>query len=395
MALNPPLSKRFRQPLKWLTTGLPVMDRYIIGELLMPFIFGVVAFSSIGVAIGVLFDLVRRITEAGLPITLAIEIFFLKLPYFLSLSFPMSLLLACLIVYGRLSSDSELIALRSCGVSVYRLVLPALIAGLVMTGVTFVFNEVVVPVANRQASITLEVALKGKENAFREEDIVYQDFRREQMPDGTRPKRLARIFYAKEFDGTQMKGLTILDFSQPNFRQIILAQKAVWNEEQSTWDFYDGIIYAINPDGSYRNILRFERQQLRLPRAPLDLATSTTDPIEMSMADIQQYMETVGDSGKERTVRKLQLRYQQKISFPFACLLFAFLGSTLGIRPPRASRRMTGFGISLVLIVSYYLFTSICEALYFFGLLNDVVAAWLPAVTGFVGGWFLLVRQNR
>ena len=108
---------------KSLTSIIPmpaVMDRYIASELLGPFLFGVGAFSSVGVAVGILFDLVRKIVETGLPIAIASQVFLLNLPAFIVLAFPMSTLLSALMTYSRLSSDSELIALRSSGVSIYK-----------------------------------------------------------------------------------------------------------------------------------------------------------------------------------------------------------------------------------------------------------------------------------
>jgi lipopolysaccharide export system permease protein len=139
-----------------LIPGLSVMDRYIASELIPPFLFGVGAFSSVGVAVGTLFDLVRKVTDAGLPFNIAIQVLLLKMPEFVSYALPMSTLLAALMTYSRLSSDSELIALRSCGVSIYRMVVPAVVLSLVVTGITFIFNELVVPAANYQAASTLE-----------------------------------------------------------------------------------------------------------------------------------------------------------------------------------------------------------------------------------------------
>ena len=65
--------------------------------------------------------------EFGLPITLAIQVMFLKLPGFLVLSFPMSVLLSTLLAYGKMSSNSEILAARSLGVKTSRLVIPAII----------------------------------------------------------------------------------------------------------------------------------------------------------------------------------------------------------------------------------------------------------------------------
>lgn len=70
-----------------------------------------------------------------------------------------------------------------------------------------------------------------------------------------------------------MKGLTILDRTQSGVNQVLTAERASWNISENTWDFYDGTVYLIAPDGSYRNIVRFRHQQLALPRAPLDLAS--------------------------------------------------------------------------------------------------------------------------
>lgn len=380
-------------PLNWLP-GLSLMDRYIAAELILPFTFGVVAFTSIGLSIGVLLDLLRRVTESGLPLSIALQILFLKLPYFIGLAFPMSMLLSCLMVYGRLSSDSELIALRSCGVSVYRLVAPAIAIGLIVTGITFAFNEAVVPAANYRATQILDQAVNKNRPSFTEKNILYQEFRKVKQPDGRREDVLSRTFYAREFDGQRMKGLTILDFSQDGLNQIVASESAMWNAEQKTWDFFNGTIYLVAPDGSYRNIVRFEQQQLKLPRTPLDIAKTSRDADEMNVWEIQDYLQLIEQSGNQREVRKMRLRLQQKLSLPFACLAFGIVGATMGVRPQRTSRA-AGFGVSLIIIVSYYLLIILGQALYQFGVFNAFFAGWLPTIAALSAGLFLLIRLNR
>ncbi|WP_347272405.1 LptF/LptG family permease [Leptolyngbya sp. FACHB-36] len=392
MTLDSPLDKRSLNPFGWL--GISVMDRYIAGELIMPFLFGVGAFSSIGVSVGALFDLMRKITESGLPLMVALQVFLLKMPYFISLAFPMSILLSCLMVYGRLSGDSELIALRSCGVSVYRLITPAIVMGLIVTGITFAFNEAIVPAANLQASRTLDQALNREQPTFQERNIVYQEFRKGRQANDERIDQLSRIFYASEYDGRRMKGLTILDFSQNGLSQIIAAESATWNSSTKIWDFFNGTIYVIAPNGSYRNILRFQQQQLQLPRTPLDIAESIADPGEMNIAQIRQYLTLLNATGNQKQIRRFRLRIDQKMAFPFACLIFALVGSTLGVRPQRTSRA-TGFGISLVIILCYYLFISVGEVLYQFDILSSTVAGWLPTLIGLAAGTALLVRTGK
>ncbi|MEO0970400.1 MAG: LptF/LptG family permease, partial [Cyanobacteria bacterium J06639_18] len=203
-----------------------IMDRYLASELLPPFLFGVGAFSSILVSIGAVFELIRKVVESGLPLTLAGQVFLLRLPEFIVLAFPMSTLLATLMTYSRLSSQSELVALRGCGVSVYRMVLTAVILSLFVTGLTFIFNEQIAPVAKYQATITLNKALKSERPTFKQANIIYPEYRRVKQEDGSKEKVLSRLFYADQFDGNRMKGLTVIDRSQEGLEtlsQLVIA----------------------------------------------------------------------------------------------------------------------------------------------------------------------------
>ena len=119
---------------------LPLIDRWLLGQIIPPMIFAISAFTVISLSVGVMFDLIRKIVEFGLPIVVAFKIFFLSLPGFLVLAFPMSVLLTCLLTYGNLSSNSEILALKSLGINNFRIVLPSLFLAVFMTFLTFVFK---------------------------------------------------------------------------------------------------------------------------------------------------------------------------------------------------------------------------------------------------------------
>jgi lipopolysaccharide export system permease protein len=382
----------FFNTLPW---GWSVMDRYIIMQLIPPLIFGVAAFTSVVSSVATVFDLIRKMTEVGLPLSIAVQVYFLQLPEFVSLALPMSMLLATLLLYSRLSADSELIALRSVGVSVYRLVLPAVLVSLVVTGLTFVLNESIVPAAKYQAGLTLDRALKQDKPNFKEKNILHQEYRDVKLPNGTTENALARIFYARQFDGTQMKGLTILDFSQAGLNQIIASESAAWDPTKQVWDFFNGTIYLVAPDGSYRNIVKFEKQELQLPRTPLDLATHKRDFLEMNIAELRDYEGILINSGDAKETNKLRLRIQQKLSFPFVCLVFGLVGATLGTRPQRRSGKGASFALSVVIIFTYYLLSFVCNSFGQLSILPYGVAAWLPTILGLLAGGGLLFRAAR
>lgn len=374
--------------------GIPLIDRYIFLELLLPFLFGMGIFTSLGVSIGTVFDLVRRVTESGLLLPIAVQILLLKMPGFIVLAFPMSMLLSALMAYSRLSSDSELIAMRSLGVGIYRMVIPGIIFSFMVTGITFIFNDAIAPAANYQASVTLEKAVNQERPQFKERNIIYPEYGTVRREDGSEQTVLTRLFYAEEFNGNTMQQLTILDRSQDGVNQIVTSESATWNIAKNTWDFFHGTVYLIAPDGSYRNIIRFEHQQLDLPRAPLDLAERGRDYGEMSIKQAYEQLEAVKLSNNEKKIRKLEVRIQEKYALPFVCLVFGLVGAALGVRPQNASRA-TSFGICVGLIFSYYLLSFLTSSMGIWGILSPFMAAWLPNILGFGAGGILLYHSAQ
>lgn len=370
------------------------MDRYLVSEMVPSFLFGVAAFSSIGISIGAVFELVRKVVESGLPIGIAAKVFILNFPEFIVLSFPMSTLLTTLMTYSRLSSQSELTALRSCGVSVYRMVATALCLSILVTGLTFVFNEQIAPAAKYQASITLRTALKSEQASFKRENIIYPEYKKIKQENGESEKVLTRLFYADQFDGKTMKGLTIIDRSQKGLSQIVQAASGEWNVKDNVWDFYNGTIYLVAPDRSYRNIVRFQRQQLKLPRTALDLAQKSRDYGEMNIAQALEQLELEKLGGDEQKIRKLRVRIQQKISLPFVCVVFGLVGATMGSVPGRTGSAKS-FGISVIIIFLYYLFSFITAGLAQAGIFSPFLGAWFPNFFGLGVGLFLLARVAR
>lgn len=370
------------------------MDWYIVTELIPPFLFSVGMVSSLGVAIGNLSDLANKIVESNLPLSLAIEVLLLKVPEFISYALPISVLLATMMAYGRLSSDSELIALRGCGVSVYRLVVPAVVLSLLVTAITFLLNELVVPVANYQATSILVNTLKEEHSFWQNKDIFYPEYQKYNLPNGESIQRLKTLFYAEKFDGKNMKMLTIINFSDQRLNQIIVANSASWNSAEKTWDFLNGTIYKIANDSSYETPLSFKHQQLALTNVPFDLASQGRNPDEMNIAQAQEYMKILQLSGDEKKLLVLQVRTQQKIAFPFICLIFGLVGSALGVLPQHIDRA-TSFGISIAIIFTYYVLAFIIGSLGMIGILSPFMAAWLPNLFGLGIGCFLLIRVER
>ena len=364
-----------------------------MAETIAPFLFGLGAFSSLGMAIGVLFELIRELSDNNISWAIALKIFGLQLPYYVSLALPMAVLLGALLGYSRLSSDNEIVALRSCGVSLQRIVRPALALGLIIATLNFVFDQTIVPEARYEAKMTLLRALKDEDTLFRDDNIIYPEIRDVERANGEKGRTLVRLFYADTYDGQVMNEVTILDRSDPNYTQLVQAKSARWDPDMETWTFYDGAIYIISPDGGYRNVLAFKSHSLPLPRAPLDI-TSRRDYAEMNLVQSIQQLEILKLSGRDRKIRKLEIRIHQKFALPMACLAFALFGATLGIQSQRASTSR-GFGVCVLAILAYYTLMSLSDALGLSGALPPWMAGWMPTIVMLVAGFVVMRTRLR
>ena len=382
------------QRISALLRHIPLLDRWLIVELISPLLFAVAAFTVVSLSVGVMFELVRKIVESGLPVLIAVQVLLQRLPSFLVISFPMATLMATLLAYSRLSANSELTALRSVGVTASRMIIPALALALVMSSLTFIFNDVVVPRSNRSAEITLRRAL-GKSIATEKGDnIVYSRFGSVERPDGSSSKGLLQLFYANRFlDGT-MTGVTVLDFSRVGFTQMLVAKSANWNEQEAKWEFLNGQILTLTPSGSTTSA-DFDRYLYPLSAAPIRIAKLPKDANNMTVAEALQAEQLLQNAGDVKEARRLQVRIQEKFTLPMACLVFGLIGASLGAKPNSRTSRSQGFGISVVLILVYYVLSFSFSSLGVKGTLSPLLAAWSPVLISLAGGGFLLRQASR
>jgi lipopolysaccharide export system permease protein len=338
---------------------------------------------------------VRRVAESGLPVLAAVRVLLLRLPSFLVLSFPMATLMATLLAYSRLSGSSELTALRSVGVSTRRMVLPALALAVVMSLLTFVFNDAIVPRANLAATNSLERAL-GKAIATEQSDnALYSRFTDVKLPNGESVKWLTHIFHARQFRKGVMLDVTLLDFSRHGYRQMLTALTGKWNEQEGMWEFNKGRITNIDVATGTTTSASFDRYLYPFTRDPIEVAQLPTDASTMTVGQALTAERLLLEANNTKEARRLRVRIQEKFAFPAICLVFGLIGSSLGVRPNSRTSRSQGFGISVLLIFGYYLMSFIFSSLGITGTLMPFMAAWLPVVIGLAGGLWLLRQASR
>ena len=378
---------------------IPLIDRWLIGQLLPPMFFAISAFTVISLSVGVMFDLIRKIVEYGLPVFLAIKVLFYSLPSFLVLSFPMSVLLSTLLTYGKLSSNSELLALRSLGINNYRIVAPAIALSIFMTGLTFYFNDNLVPTANRLAEVTVRSGIGSSfSDKKRKNNIIFTRKGSRIDSKTNRPTKvntyLTHIFYASRFENNIMKDVTVFDLSRQNIRQILTAKSATFDKSSSSWLFVDGSLISINTEGQTTNI-QFQKYIYPFVEGPLDIAKVPKDAAEMSLKQALEAEQIYKKIGNSKEIRKIQVRIQEKFTLPCSCLVFGLIGSSLGSKLNIRSSKSQGFGLSVILILIYYVMSFLFSSFGVKGVITPIIATWSPVMISLSGGAYLLKKSNK
>jgi lipopolysaccharide export system permease protein len=378
--------------------SIPLMDRWLIAQILPPMLFAISAFTVISLSVGVMFDLIRKIVEFGLPLFLAIKVLFYSLPSFLVLSFPMAVLLSTLLAYGKLSANSELLALKSLGIKTSRIIAPAIAVSIFMTGLTFYFNDNLVPASNKLAESTLRAGIgssfsseKGKDN------IMFSRYGSKIDSATNKPTKtnqfLTHIFYASLFENNIMQEVTVLDFSRQDIQQILKAKSAVFDKKNSSWIFTNGSIVSIDQGGQTTNI-QFEQYRYPFIEGPLDLARIPKDATEMSLKQALEAERIYKETGNLKEIRRIQVRIQEKFTLPCACLVFGLIGSSLGSKSNLRSSKSQGFGLSVILILIYYVMSFVFSSLGVKGLFSPIIATWLPVLISMGGGIYFLRKSS-
>jgi len=376
---------------------LPLIDRWVLGQIIPPMIFAISAFTVISLSVGVMFDLIRKIVEFGLPLFLALKVLFFSLPSFLVLSFPMAVLLSTLLAYGKLSSNSELLALKSLGIKTSRIIAPAIALSIFMTGLTFYFNDNLVPASNKLAETTLRAGIGSSFSAEQGKDNIMFSRYGSRINSSNKPTKintyLTHIFYAAWYQNNLMQGVTVLDFSREDFQQILKAKNGKFDKKSSSWIFSEGSIVSIDPSGQTTNI-QFKEYTYPFVEGPMELAKVPKDANEMTLKQAIQAEKIYEKTGNLKEVRRIKVRIQEKFTLPFACLVFGLIGSSLGSKSNLRSSKSQGFGLSVILILIYYVMSFLFSSFGVKGILPPIFAAWLPVLISLGGGIYLLRKAS-
>jgi lipopolysaccharide export system permease protein len=367
------------------------LDRYILREIMSPFLFGLGAFTILFFSVETLIGVARMISEAHMPFRIVLEYLGCRLPQVMIFTFPMASLMACLLAFGRLSGEAELTAMRASGLSFMRIAFPALMFFLCLSVFAFWLNDAVVPGKMKRA---YEILFSSQKEDVYQKALL------------TAPKAMKsgmeQMLYAHKFNLEEktMYGVYVHYFFEDRRRREIYAEKARWNGQvwemhnmrTTDYDIYQNPSVELSAQQGWSGLSPGES-----PPSPDDLSKRDFRPEEMTRAELADALVAISQQGGEELESKRDryaVMYHQKASLPWVSFIFATFAIPLGVRPHRSSKSM-GLGLSLVFILIYYVLMTAGMLLGEAGRLDPMTGAWLPNIVFGTMGLALLFQASR
>jgi LPS export ABC transporter permease LptG/LPS export ABC transporter permease LptF len=369
----------------WRIPLLPqLVDTYVLTNFL--FYLGIVlaAFVSMFLVFN-FFELTGDMIRHNISLKKMLTYLFFLSPMLIYELTPICVLVAVLVNLAVLSKQNEVTAFKACGVSLYRMALPILIASTLLSGGLFAFDYYYVPEANRKQD-KLRDEIKGKPV-----QTYYRPDRKWTMGKGF------HIYYYRLFDPTQQAMVDVNAYElQPSTFQLvrqIKAERARWSASAGTWIFENGWKNDFQSD---TNCTRTGFQATTFPELtepPGYFLKEYLQDSQMNFVQLDQYIRDLRDSGYGNDTVGLEVQLYRKFSMPLFALIMAMIAIPFGFLVGNRGA-MTGIGVSIAIALSYVGISTLFEKIGEVGQLPPAMAAWAPDVVFGLAGMYFLLRMR-
>jgi len=278
-----------------------ILERYIIRQHIGPFLFGFFVITLIWI-LNLLFTRLGHLLSRGLSFFVITEFFLLNMAWIVALTLPMALLMACLMAFGRMSSDYEITAMKASGISFYKMIVPMLIIAVLLCLFLIYFNNQILPDANHRLALLMRDIQKKRPTISLEPGIIYREI----------PNIHLLVQSVEEEERlSHVKGVMIQDRNDPNINKVIIADHgeiAVVEEDGILRiTLFEGEIHEIPKENmeNYRK-LEFPKQVLTIPIPDMILTRSESDyrsdreqSAQMMLAEVKKNREALQRNANE------------------------------------------------------------------------------------------------
>jgi lipopolysaccharide export system permease protein len=362
------------------------LNRYLLKELFLPF--GVsIAFLTFIFLMTQILEITNLIVNYKIGLVIILKMLMFSMPFFLEFIIPMSVMMAVLLTFLKMSSDNEIMALKAAGVSIYRLVPPVLLFCLLGAAATAYMAIVGLP--------TGRLAVK---------DILYQ-VASENINIGLKSRTFNTRFknvmmYVNQIDlgRNQLIDIFIEDRREANMIITVVAPRGQMVADADRQSFHlllqNGIINRVDLEDRSASTISFATYDFRLDLSRVMRAArgGPKDEEEMNLTELKTYLANASEKNDQYYLTLME--FHKKFAMPCACLALGVLAIPLGIQS-RSAKRSFGIGLGLFFFLLYYVLLSVGWVFGEAGIYPPSIGMWLPnAVMGAIG-WLLLIMTAR
>jgi LPS export ABC transporter permease LptG/LPS export ABC transporter permease LptF len=361
-----------------------ILDQYVVLEFLKTFFMVLGTFVML-MLVFTTFDLLADILRNRIALSTVGAYLINLAPDMLYRLAPLAVLISVLVTFGALNRNSEIIAMKATGISLYRLVVPVVIIALTMSFSLFLFDQFYLPQANQRQEALRDI-IKGRPPRtvlHPEQTWIFG------QPHAGEP---ARIFHYQFFDPDlkEFANLSIFEFDSSSFAlsRRIFASRASWNPETGSWRFFDGWQHDIE-GGKVTEYHEFSQTSFsEIHEDPGYFTKEEKQAQEMNFGQLDRYIADLRQSGFD-TVR-LRVQLWQKLAYPLVAVVMAMLAIPFALSMGRRGS-LTGIAVAIAVALAYFVVDGLFGAMGNVNYLPAALAAWSSDVLfGLTGGYLLL-----
>ena len=361
-----------------------ILDEYVVREFLGMFSLVLAGFVLL-MLVFTFFELIGDILRNHIPLTTVGEYLVNLTPSMLYQIAPLAVLIAVLVTFGVLNRNSEVVAMKATGISLYRLVIPVVSISAILALGLFLFDQYYLPQANRRQE-ALRSTIKGRPP----QTFLHPE--QKWMFGQPRPGEPGRIFYYQFFDPdtNEFANLSVFEFDPSSFAisRRIFASRARWNSKAGSWAFEKGW------SRDFKGASQTQYQEFNhtffaeIHEDPSYFKKESLQSQEMNFGQLDRYIRDLRQSGFD--TMRLRVALWHKLAYPIIAIVMAVLAIPFALSMGRRGS-LTGIAIAIAVALAYFVVDNLFGAMGNVNYLPAALAAWSPDVLfGLTGGYLLL-----
>ena len=363
------------------------LDIYLLRQFISILTMAILGFVTVFVIVD-LIENIDKFIDNSVHLKIIFLFYIYTLPWFFSIGLPMATLIATVFSIGLMAKRNEWAAMKSSGISLYRIAIPLLLAGIVLSIISYELDNNLVTSGNEKVSEIEQQHMRrnARRNTFRTSKILHDVLLQKHAT--------THISLGKySINGMEADNAAIVSLENGFISKRIDARKMFWNDSLLLWNINSYSIRNFDENGEEISTLISANDTLiNANFIPDDITKQFKSPDEMNYRELTERILLLKENGV-KTIRWEVARYN-KVSFALTSLIVMLFGLPLAVSKQKGGLAFAA-GMSVFVIFAYYAFIKFGQSLGYKEVLDPLISAWIGNVVFAIGGIILLFSVRK